>query len=155
MTHVPEAVATFLSGRRFAVAGVSRRSTEAANAVYRRLSTAGYEVVPVNPQASAVEGVPCFPDVASVPGRLDGVVVVTHPDAALAVVRQCAERGVGRVWFHRSVGKGSVSEEAVRECRARGIACIVGGCPLMYCQPVDGFHRCLRWWLAHFGRIEG
>jgi predicted CoA-binding protein len=155
MARVPEAVAEFLSGTRFAVAGVSRDTAQPANAVYRKLRAAGYEVVPINPNASEVEGVQCYPDAASVPGPVDGMVIATHPDAALSVVRQCAERGVRQVWFHRSFGDGSVSPQAVRECEARDIACIVGGCPLMYCQPVDFGHRCMRWWLRRQGRVPG
>jgi uncharacterized protein len=135
------------------VAGVSREPAQAANAIFRKLRSAGYEVFPVNPNATEAEGVPCFPHVGAVPGRLDGVVIAAHPDVGLAVVRQCAERGVGQVWLHRSFGQGSVSAEAVRECGARGMACIVGGCPLMYCEPVDVFHRCMRWWLGLRGRV--
>ena len=97
----------------------------------------------------------CYADAASLPGTIDGMVIATHPDAALSVVRQCAQRGVQRVWFHRSFGAGSVSPAAVEECEARGIECIVGGCPLMYCQPVDLGHRCMRWWLRRQGRVPG
>src|SRR4029079_14937923 len=111
MADIPKSVATFLQGRRLAVAGVSRQPGQAANAVYRRLKQLGYEVVPINPKASEVEGTPCYPDVGAVPGPLDGVVIATAPDISTAVVRQCSERGVRRVWFHRSFGIGSVSEE--------------------------------------------
>jgi predicted CoA-binding protein len=155
MVDVPEPVAEFLRGKRIAVAGVSREAGQAANAVYRRLRDSGYEALPVNPKASEVEGVRCYPDLGSIPGPLDGVVVATHPDVAIELVRQCSERGVPRVWFHRSFGQGSVSEEAVRECEARGVQCIVGGCPLMYCAPVDFGHRCMRWWLRRQGRVPG
>ncbi|MBI4502459.1 MAG: CoA-binding protein [Gemmatimonadetes bacterium] len=148
MAKVPDAVAEFLRGKRFAVAGVSRQSTQAANFVFRKLRDSGYEVVPINPNAGQLEGTRCFPDLASIPGDLDGVVVATHPRAAAGVVRQCGERGVNKVWFHRSFGQGSVSSAAVRECESRGITGIVGGCPLMYCEPVDLAHRCMRWWLG-------
>ena len=118
MANLPTSIAEFLSGKRFAVAGVSRSSDQPANSIFRRLQDSGYEVFPVNPNASEVEGVQCYPDIASVPQPLDGVVIVTHPDASIEVVRQCSESGVQRVWFHRSIGEGSVSEEAVRECEA-------------------------------------
>ncbi|HEM47356.1 MAG TPA: CoA-binding protein [Alphaproteobacteria bacterium] len=153
MAHVPEIVSEFLRGKRFAVAGVSREGNQPANAVYRRLWDRGYEVFPVNPSASEVEGAACFPDVGSIPGTLDGVVIVTPPRVSAEIVRQCAERGVERVWLHRSFGEGSVSDEAVRECEARGIHCIVGGCPLMFCAPVDPGHACMRWWLQRTGRV--
>src|SRR5512138_1942356 len=136
MVHLPEPVAEFLRGKRIAVAGVSRAPGQAANAVYRKLRDAGYEAFPVNPHAAELEGATCYPDLRSIPGSLDGVVIATHPGVALELVRQCAECGVRSVWFHRSFGQGSVSEDAVRECATRRVECIVGGCPLMYCEPV-------------------
>ncbi len=153
MEGLPQSVREFLSGKRFAVGGVSRKGDTAANAVLKKLVTSGYDVVPVNPNAEEVEGVRCYPDLASVPGPLDGVVVGTHPDVAADVVRQCIDVGVRRVWFHRSFGAGSVSKEAVDACHAHGIDCIVGGCPLMFAEPVDIAHKCMRWWLQKRGRV--
>jgi uncharacterized protein len=155
MAKVPDVVAEFLRGKRFAVAGVSRQSGQAANFVYRKLRDSGYEVFPLNPNAVEAEGARCYPDLGSIPGPIDGILVATHPRVSVELVRQCAEHGVGQVWFHRSFGQGSVSEEAIRECKAQGIKCIVGGCPLMYCEPVDFGHRCMRWWLRLRGRVPG
>ena len=70
--------------------------------------------------------------------------VVTAPDAASEVVRQCAAAGVKQVWFHRAIDQGSLSKEAVAMCREQGITPIVGGCPMMYVAPVDVGHRCMR-----------
>jgi predicted CoA-binding protein len=153
MARIPEQVADFLEGRRVAVAGVSRGAASAANPVYRKLRDSGYEVFPVNPNASQVEGVECYPDLESIPGDLDGVVVATHPNVSADVVRQAARRGVRRVWLHRSFGQGSVSAAAVQECEKSGITCIAGGCPLMYCEPVDLGHRCFRAVLGWLGRL--
>jgi predicted CoA-binding protein len=75
--RIPDSIADFLGGRRIAVASVSRRSGQAANVVFSKLMRCGYDVVPVNPKVSVVEGVECYPDVAAVPGALDGVVVAT------------------------------------------------------------------------------
>jgi predicted CoA-binding protein len=155
MVNIPDPVAEFLRGKRIVVAGVSRQTGQAANAVYRKLLNAGYDALPVNPNTSTVEGVRCYPDLGSIPGAIDGVVIATHPAVSAELVRQCGERGVGRVWFHRSFGQGSVSAEAIRECEARGIQCLVGGCPLMYCAPVDFGHRCIRWWLRRRGLVPG
>jgi hypothetical protein len=153
MANLPPPVERFLSGRRIAIAGVSRESGQAANIIFKKLAGAGYEVIPVNPKTTEVDGVRCYPDLASVPGEVDGVVVATHSKVAADVVRQCAERGVKQIWFHRSFGDGSVSEEAVRECEARGIEPIVGGCPMMFCAPVDPVHACMRWFLQWRGRV--
>ena len=122
MTKLPDSITNFLRGKRFGVAGVSRSGNQPANAIYRRLKDSGYEVFPINPRASEIEGTKCYPDVASLPEPIDGVVVATHPKESIEVVRQCGDRGIGHVWFHRSFGDGSVSEEAIRECETRGIA---------------------------------
>ena len=153
MVTIPESVAAFLRGRRIAVAGVSRNTGQAANAVFRKLKASGYDVFPINPNASEVEGVRCYNEVRVVPVQLDGVVIATSPDVSVQIVRQCSDQGVRRVWFHRSFGNGSVSDEAVQACREGGIDCIVGGCPLMFCDPIDFGHACMRWLLQRQGRV--
>lgn len=153
MAETPAQVAEFLEGGLLAVAGVARDGRLPANAIFRRLRDTGHDVAPLNPNATEVEGVLCYPDVLAMPERPDGVVIATHPDVSAHVVEQCAERGVKRVWLHRSFGDGSVSEAAVRACEQRGIDCIVGGCPLMFCGRVDFGHRCMRWWLQRKGRV--
>ncbi len=155
MSPLPDTVAAFLAGKRFAVAGVSRTSKGVANAIFRKLRDGGYDVVPVNPKTAEVEGVTCYPDLASIPGTIDGVMIAAAPGAALSIVRQCADKGVKQVWFHRSFGEGSVSKEAIAECKTRGIAVIENGCPMMYVEPVDGGHKCIRWWLGLFGKVPG
>ena len=155
MKPVPSNVAEFLESGRIAVAGVSRSGSQPANAIFRRLRQIGRDVVPVNPNAERVEGEICYPDLKSIPGNLDAVMIVTHPRISAELVRQAADRGISRIWFHRSFGNGSVSKEAIQECQARGIKPIVGGCPMMYCGSVDPAHRCFRWWLNLRHRVPG
>jgi len=153
MSTIPQSVADFLAGKRIVVAGVSRSGRAAANAIFRKLVQSGHEVIPVNPNATELEGVRAYPDLASVPGTVDGLLVATHPSAAAGLVREAAARGIRHVWFHRSFGEGSVSDEAVEACRRAGIEPIVGGCPLMYDRPVDIAHRVFRWWLRIKRRV--
>jgi predicted CoA-binding protein len=153
MKELPEAVEEFLKGDRLAVAGVSRDGKQPANAIFRRLTDSGFEVFPVNPKAEEVEGVRCFPDVLSLPESVHGIVVATPPSASVRVVKEAGEKGVDHVWFHRSFGTGSVSDEAVQACHGLGIQCIVGGCPMMFCEPVDIAHKCMKWWLQRKGRV--
>jgi len=146
-------VDAFLSGKRIAVAGVSRSGKQPANAILRKLRDRGIDAIPINPHADLLEDATCYRDLAAVPGVVDGLMVVTRPDVAESLVRQAAARGIQKVWFHRSFGEGSVSVAALRACSELGIRPIVGGCPLMYCEPVDVAHRCMRWWLGRQGRI--
>ncbi len=148
-------VEDFLAQKRIAVAGVSRSGEKgsAANLIYQKLRKSGYQVFPINPHAEEIEGDPCYPDLKSLPEAVDGVVIVTRPEAAEEIARQCAEVGVSRVWMHRSFGQGSVSEKATDFCREHNITIIPGGCPMMFCQPVDFGHKCMRWILGLAGGL--
>jgi hypothetical protein len=144
----------FLAQKRIAVAGVSRNPQgEAANFIYRKLRAAGYEVVPVNPNATSVEGDPCYPNLKAIPQHVDGVVIATRPEIAEQLVHECADIGVSRVWMHRSFGTGSVSDAAAKFCQDNNINVIPGGCPMMFCPPVDFGHKCMRWILRLTGGL--
>jgi uncharacterized protein len=153
MPSLQHAVDDFLAQRRIAVAGVSRQPGQAANAIFRKLRTAGYDVFAVNPGATEVEGGPCFPDLASIPEPVDAVVAVTPPAGTEEVVRQCVKLGIGRLWIHGGMGPTSVSAAAVAEARAAGMTVIPGACPMMFVAPVDPFHKCLRGFRRMRGRL--
>lgn len=153
MNPLPVQVAAFLGGRRLAVVGVSRDPRQPANAILRKLRSCGYEVFAVNSKATSVEDGPCYASLRDVPGQLDGVVVAVPPAASAGVVREASALGVRRVWLHRSFGTGSVSAEAARACEELGVECIAGGCPMMYCAPVDLGHRCMHWLLRLGGKV--
>lgn len=150
---VRETAREFLSHGRFAVAGVSREPAQPANLIYRRLREKEYDVVAVNPAADRVEGDRCYHRLGDVPGSIDVVVIATPPAAAAEVVRQAATLGVRRIWMHRSFGTGSVSPEAVEIARSQGMTVLDGGCPMMFIEPVDIAHRCMRWVLGATGRL--
>lgn len=146
----------FLSQRRIAVAGVSRDDNRhpAANLIYRRLKQTGHEVFAVNPHLQTFEGDRCYPNVQSVPGGVDGVVIVTRPETTAKIVRECGAAGIRRVWMHQSMAKGSsVSPEAVEYCRAHDISVIAGACPMMFGPGVDFGHACMRWMLKLTGGL--
>lgn len=155
MPQVPPSVAAFLACRRIAVAGVSRSGDAPANAILRRLAETGHDVFAVNPGAAEIGGRPCYPSLAAIPEQVEAVMVVTHPSVAAAVARAALDMNIRHIWFHRSFGNGSVSTEAVELCRSRGVEPIEGGCPLMYCGPVDPAHRVFRWVLRLQRRVPG
>jgi predicted CoA-binding protein len=98
-------------------------------------------VFAVNPNAESVEGDRAYPDLASIPGGVDWVVIGTRPDTAESTVRECAELGITRVWMHRGFGQGSVSKAAAESGRQSGITVIDGGCPCMYGPTADPGHK--------------
>ena len=76
MITVKEAATEFLATKRVAVTGVSRNAQgHGGNVVYQRLRQRGYEVFAVNPNAETVEGDHAYPDLTSIPGGVDAVVI--------------------------------------------------------------------------------
>lgn len=140
-------VREFLAQERIAVAGVSRDNARhpVGNLIFHRLKNTGHDVFAVNPKMDTFDGGPCYPDLKSIPGGVDGVVIATRPETTATIVRDAAAAGVPRVWMHQSLAKGSsVSPEAVEFCRQNGLRVIAGACPMMYGPGADLGHRCMR-----------
>ena len=100
----------------------------------------GYEVFAGNPNKEVGEDAHAYPDLRSIPGSVDAVVIGTRLDRAQDAVRECVELGTNRVWIHRRSGAGSDSREATEYGRDHGITVIDGSCPLMFC-PTSDFAR--------------
>lgn len=156
MTTLETKVDDFLAQHRIAVAGVSHDNSHhpAANLIYDRLKKTGHDVFAVNPTMQSFEGDRCYPSVQSIPGGVDGVVIITRPETTERVVQDCGEAGVHRVWMHESLAKGSsVSAKAVEYCRQHDISVIAGACPMMFGDGVDFGHKCMRWLMSVSGRM--
>ena len=155
-TTLETKVHDFLAQKRIAVAGVSRDNSHhpAGNLIYRKLKRTGHDVFAVNPNMQSFEGDRCYPDLQSIPGGVDGVVIITRPEATQRIVRDCSTAGVRRVWMHQSQAKGSsVSPEAVEYCQQHEISVIAGACPMMFGPGVDFGHWCARWMLRLTGGL--
>ena len=99
MATMKEAASAFLANRRVAVTGVSRHeggmAATLSTSVCARAAT--YEVFAGNPRE--VEGDPCYPDLRSIPGGVDAVVIGTRPERVEQTIRECKELGIE---FNRS-----------------------------------------------------
>ncbi len=154
MVIIKEAATAFLATKRIAVTGVSGNAKgHGSNVVYQRLRQRGYEVFAVNPNAETVEGDRAYPDLKSIPGGVEAVVIGTRPETAEATMRESAELGINQVWMHRSLGAGSVSAAATEYGRQQGITVIDGGCPLMFDPTADIGHKCMKFVLSLSGAV--
>ena len=152
---IAQAASDFLGNKRIAVTGVSGKDPggHGSNTVLARLRDRGYEVFAVNPNAETIDGRKCYPDLKSIPGGVDAVVIGTRPERAEATMRECADLGIRYVWMHRSVDAGSVSPAATDYGRAHGITVIPGGCPLMFEPVADGAHKMMKFVFTLTGAV--
>ncbi len=153
LSTLRQAANEFLSHKKIAVAGVSRKGDTAANVIYKKLKNTGYQVFPVNPYADEIDGDTCYPSLDALPEKVEGVVIGTKPDITQQLVEDCATLGIKNVWIHSSFGNGSFDEEAVQRAKELGLNIIPGGCPMMFCEPVDVAHKCFRWFFGVTGKL--
>jgi predicted CoA-binding protein len=137
----PGQAEAFLALPRLAVVGASDDPRNFGRTIYGELKGRGRHVVAVHPTAATVDGDPAYPDLASVPGDLDGVIVMVGRADAAGVVRAAIARGVPRVWLFKGIGAGALSAEAERLCEEAGVEVVAGACPLMFLEPTGWAHR--------------
>lgn len=127
-------IKAFLAGDRFAVVGASRDRAKYGNKVLRAYQMADMEVYPVNPQADEIEGLKCYPDLASLPKPVHGISVITPPAVTETIIEQAAAQGIHHVWLQ----PGAESPSAVEKGEALGLNLIAdGSCFLV----VSGYHE--------------
>lgn len=143
----------FLALRRIALAGLSRQPRHFSRMVFKELLRRGKDVVPVNPQATAIDGVACYPDVRSILPAVEGALIMTPPRASAGAVLDCAEAGVHFVWLYRSLGEGSASADAIDACQELGLRAIIGECPFMFLPDAGFIHTLHRGVRGLFGSL--
>ncbi len=89
-------MARLLEPGSIAVIGAGRQRGTIGHELLRNLLTGGFEgpVYPVNPSASSVASVPCWPSVAAIPGDVDLAVIAVPEPAVTQAVEQCGAKGV-------------------------------------------------------------
>jgi predicted CoA-binding protein len=135
-----QVISEFLARKRIAVVGASRNPRETGAALFRELRGRGYDVVPVNPSAVEIEGVPCRARLQDIDPQVEAALVITNPEATGKVVEDCREAGIRHVWLYGTSGK-PANPGAVEFCRANGIAVVPGFCPFMFLPGTPWVHR--------------
>jgi predicted CoA-binding protein len=140
-----EAIQRFLATDRFAMVGVSHSPAQFSRALWREFRTRDYEVVPVNPAASEIDGQRCYARVQDIVPPVNAALLMTSASVTPEVVRDCAAAGVRLIWMYRAAGAGAVSTEATAFCAAQGIDVIPGECPMMFLEHTGFIHRAHGW----------
>ena len=100
---------------RIAVVGASNDPQKYGNIIVRTLAGQGYTVLPVNPREATIADLPAFPDLASAPGPVHIVDLVTPPDVSRKVLKALDPAAVDVVWLQ----DGSFDDDVVRQAEAR------------------------------------
>lgn len=72
----------------------------------------GYAVVPITPAAETVEGLPAYPSVLDVAGRIDLATVYLDPTVGESVIEEIARKGIEEVWLNPGADGAGVAARA-------------------------------------------
>ena len=115
------------NARTIAIVGLSADRQKASYFVATYLKREGYRVIPVNPRGGTILGETVYPDLTSIPEKVD-VVDVFRPAAELPdIVEQAIAIGAKAVWTQLKI----INFEAAEKARAAGISVVMDKCVKM------------------------
>lgn len=112
----PEALTAALAPKSIAIIGASDNKNKVGGRPVDYLQRFGYsgKVYPINPARQTVQGLSCYPDVASLPEVPDLAIVAVAGNAVTEAVRACAAKGV-RTAIILSSGFGETGAEGLSQ----------------------------------------
>jgi len=110
-----------------AMVGMSTEKTKASNMVASYLQDEGYRVIPVNPRADEILGEKSYPDLKSIPDKVD-VVNIFRPAAEVpAIVDEAIAIGAKAVWMQLRI----IDLPSAERAQAAGLQAVVDKCMKM------------------------
>ncbi len=107
-----------------AVVGLSPNPDRDSYHVARYLMGHGYRVIPVNPTVEAVLGQKSYPDLRSVPEKVDVVDVFRRPEQVMPVAEDAIAAGAKVLWLQLGI----VNEAAAARAREAGLDVVMDRC---------------------------
>ena len=113
-----------LSAKTIASVGLSSNQEKESYWIVSYLKDQGYRIIPVNPTADEILGEKAYPDLESVPEKIDVVQVFRKPEDVPPVVDSAIKVGAKAVWMQ----EGIVNEEAAQKARQAGLQVVMDAC---------------------------
>jgi predicted CoA-binding protein len=117
-------IEAILSYKTIAVVGISDDPIRPSHFVASFLEAHGYTIIPVNPKLTEWEGKKCYPDLTSIPVKVDVVDIFRRSEAVLPIVDEGIAIKAKVVWMQ----EGIVNEEAAAKARKAGIEVVMDKC---------------------------
>ena len=110
--------------RTIAVVGASPNPERASYGVASYLMEHGYHVIPVNPNAQEVLGKTSYPNLGSVPEKVEVVDIFRRSEEVMPIIEEAIKIGAQAVWMQ----EGIINEEAAAKARAAGLLVVMDRC---------------------------
>ena len=107
-----------------AVVGLSSKAYRASHQVSAYMQKKGYRIIPVNPNESKVLGETSYPDLKSVPHKVDMVNVFRRSEHVSAVTQDAMNIGATSLWLQLGIR----DDRAAGRARDSGMAVVQNKC---------------------------
>ena len=116
--------------KKVAVVGLSSDPSRPSHGVARYLQGQGYKIIPVNPRETGILGEKVYPDLTSIPEKLEIVDIFRRSEHVPAIVDQAIKAGAKVIWMQEGV----VNHEAAIKASQSGLTVIMDRCMLKECR---------------------
>lgn len=113
-----------LSTKTIASVGLSTNPMKASYGVVAYLQARGYHIIPVNPKATEILREKAYPDLSSIPEKVDVVQIFRPPEDVPPVVEEAIKIGAKVVWMQEGIS----NEEAAQAAREAGLQVVMDAC---------------------------
>ena len=113
-----------LSAKTIASVGLSGNQEKDSYWVASYLKDQGYRIIPVNPTATEILGEKAYPDLKSVPEKIDVVQIFRKPEDVPPIVDDAIKIGAKVVWMQEGIR----DEEAAQKAREAGLQVVMDAC---------------------------
>jgi len=119
--------ATILNEYRIiAMVGLSPDPSRPSHRVAKYLTSHGYKVIPVNPDAQEILGARSYSDMSSIPEPVEIVDIFRRSEEVMPIVDEAIKIGAKVVWMQEGV----INEEAALRARDAGLLVVMDRCML-------------------------
>src|SRR5258707_15125429 len=112
------------SSKTIAVVGLSSKTYRPSFGVSQYLQSAGYRIIPVNPNESSILGEKCYARLEDIPEKIDIVDIFRRSELVPDVVEAAIQIGARAVWMQEGV----VNEPSAALARRAGLFVVMHHC---------------------------
>ena len=109
-----------------AVVGFSPKPERPSHYVSKYLKDMGYNMIPVNPGHKEINGMTCYPDLISIPGKVDVVDIFRRSEFVPSIVDAAISIGAKAIWMQDHV----IHEESAQKAEDAGLLVVMDNCML-------------------------
>lgn len=122
------------SSKTIAIVGLSPKKDRPSYRVGSYLKEHGYRIIPVNPTAEEIIGEKSYPNLSSIPEKVDVVDIFRRSEDVGPIAEEAITIGVKSIWMQEGV----TNEEAAKLARDAGLSVVMNRCMRKMHMKING-----------------